>query len=213
MEDLVAQIDTPLLKSMMITLYYQEGLEVSQLAKFVRRADKLSLVDRAEVTFEFRSISVKLSQELLEERINPKTLRLYPSCSESDLRLSYLAQFCASCLPDLTLFESLHICVSLYYRWEDIIVEPDPQWLELLRLFNPVKKLYLAKYAASRVTQTLRRLPAERVMDVLPALEKVFILRLEPSGPVREAICKFADARQISGHPVLIDNWDGGNYY
>ena len=213
MEDLVSQIDTPLLKSMMITLCYQEGLEVSQLAQFVRRADKLSSVDRAEVTFESRSISVKLSQELLEERIDPKTLRLYPSCSEPYLRLSYLAQFCASCLPNLALFESLHICVSLYYRWEEIIVDPDPQWLELLRLFNPAKKLYLSKYVVSRVAQALRGLPAERVMDVLPALEKVVILRLEHLEPVREAIYKFADARRLSGHPVLIDDWKGGVYY
>ena len=46
-------------------------------------------------------------------------------------------------------------------------------------------------------------------MDVLPVLERVFISRIKPSGPVREWISEFADARQISGHPVLIDDWEG----
>ena len=212
MEDLVAQIDAPLLESMVMELSYQEVPDVSELAKFVRRADKLSLIDRAEVIFESRSIYIKLSQELLEGIVNPKTLRLYPACLESDLRFSYLAQFCASCLPNLTLFESLQIRVPFYHRWEDIIVDPGPQWLELLRPFNPVKKLYLSKYVAPHVTQTLRGLSAERVMEVLPALEKVFVSNLETLGPVREAISAFVDARQLSGHPVLIGDWEGGYY-
>jgi len=45
MEDLVAQIDTPLLESMVVTLFNQEFLEVSELSKFVCCADRLSLVD------------------------------------------------------------------------------------------------------------------------------------------------------------------------
>jgi len=129
-EDLVAQIDTPLLESMAITLFNQEFLEVSELSKFVRRADRLSLVDRAEVTFGSDRISVLLSQEL-QGKVDPKTLRLYLSCPESDLRLSYLAQFCASCLPTLTLFECLHIPVPIGFVWNDVIDDLDPRWLEL----------------------------------------------------------------------------------
>ena len=41
----MAQIDTPLLESMAITLFNQEFLEVSELSKFVHHADRLSLVD------------------------------------------------------------------------------------------------------------------------------------------------------------------------
>jgi len=212
MEDLVAQIDAPLLESTKIALFPQEVIEVSELSKFVCRADKLSLVDRAQITFNDYSIFVMLSQKLLG--IDPKTLRLHLNCPESDLRLSYLTQFCASCLPTLSPspFESLHIRVPSYYRWEDVIDDPDPQWLELLCLFNTMKKLFLSKNVAPRVAQVLRGLPAERVMEVLPALENVFILGLKPSGSVQEAISEFADARQLSGHPVFISDWDGFNY-
>ena len=211
MEHLVAQIDAPLLESMDVTLLNREILEVSELAKFVRRVDKPSLLDRARVTFNPERISVMLLQEP-GWNIDPKTVKLSPKCLESDLRFSYLARFCASCFPTPSPFESLHICVPHYYRWKDIIDNPDPQWLELLCLFNSVKKLYLSRYAAPRITQVLRGLPAERVLKVLPALEKVHIARLEPLGPLREAISEFADARQLSGHPVFIDDWWGGDY-
>jgi len=82
MEDLVAQIDAPLLESMVITFSHQEVLEVAQLAKFVRRADKLSLLDRAQVTFRDDYISVTLSEELQVERVDPKTLKLTLACRE-----------------------------------------------------------------------------------------------------------------------------------
>jgi len=209
MEYLVAQIHVPLLESMEITFFHQEVLEISELAKFIRRADNLSLVDRAEVTFRSSRISIKLSQHL--RRIDPKTLMLYPACVEWDLRLSYLAHFCASCLPTPSPFESLHIHVPLGYMWQDVINDPDAQWLELLRPFNTVKHLRLSQIVAPRVAQALRRLPSERVTEVLPALEVIFISGLELFGPVKEAMTEFADARQLSGHPVSIYDWEGGS--
>ena len=211
MEDLVSQIDAPLLEGIEITFFDQEVLEVSQLAKFVRRADSLSLIDQAEVTFNASSVSVRLSPEF--HGINPKTLTLRLECSEEDLRLSHLVQFCASCLPTLSPFECLRIVAQpqsgyTRYTWRDVVDNPDPQWLELLRLFNTVKDLGLTKIVALRAAQVLRRLPAEQVSEVLPALDIVFRLGPEPFGPVWEAISEFADMRQLSGHPVSISDWE-----
>ena len=209
MEDLVAQIDAPSLESMEITLFHERVIEIPQLAKFVRRADKLSLPNRAWVTFRSDCVSVTLSQESLVGRVNPKTLMLNPTCPESELRLSYLAQFCASCLPTFSPFECLYLLAPLHHTWMDVKDDRDPQWLELLRLFNTVKDLRLSYYATPHIAQALRGLPAEQVTEVLPALENVFISAVEPLGPVKDAILKFADARQLSGHPVSIYDWDG----
>ena len=202
MEDLVAQIDTPLLESMMITLWYQEVQEVSQLAKFVRRAGKLSSLDQAEVSFKDDRISLNLSREL--QKINPKSLMLNFSCLKWNLQISYFARFCASCLPTLSSFECLFIHGSTRYTWEDVIGEPDPQWPELLHPFHAVKDLRLSKYIAPHIAQVLRRLPMEQVSEVLLALETIFVAGLKPFGSVNEAISEFADARQLSNHPVSI---------
>jgi hypothetical protein len=206
-EDLVAQLDAPLLESMTIMLYHRKVLEVSELAKFIRRTDKLSLTDRAEVTFMHESMFIILSQELLVGRVDPKTLVLKFPCEKWDSRLSYLAELWESCVPSPSPFECLHMDIP--YSWRDVIDDPEPQWLELLHPFSAVKDLRLSKSVASRVAQALRGLPAERVMGVLPALEIVFISGLQPFGPVREAISEFVDARQLSGHPVSI-HWEGG---
>jgi len=211
-EDFVAQIDAPLLETMRIRLFNQEVLEVSELSKFLRRADKLSLHNQAEVILASGSISIMLSPILLR-KFNPETLMLNLACDESALRLSYLAQFCASCLPTLSPFESLHIQVAKHHRWRDVIDSPDPQWLKLLRLFNTVEDLKLSQTVAHHVAQALRGLLVELVMEVLPALEGVSISELEPSGPVWEAISEFADAQQLSGHPVSIYDWKGEVYY
>jgi len=183
---LVAQIHDPLLESMEITFCHQEVLEISELAEFIRRADKLSLVD-------------------------PKALVLNPACVEWVLRLSYLVHFCASCLPTPSAFECLHIRVPFEYMWQDVIADPDrdAQWLEFLRPFNAVNHLHLSQIVDLHIAQALRRLPSERVMEVLPALQSVFISGLKLFGPVKEAMTEFVDARQLSGHPVSIYNWEG----
>jgi hypothetical protein len=88
--------------------------------------------------------------------------------------------------------------------------DPDPQWLELLRVFNTVKHLRLSEFIALRVARALRGLPVEQVTEVLPALENVFIPGLESFGLVKEAISEFADARRVAGLPVSICDWEGG---
>jgi hypothetical protein len=203
-QDLVAQIDTPSLESMTIVLFHQEVLEISELAEFVCRADKLSLVDRAEVTFKLDRISITLSEELLRGRVDPKTLVLNPECPRSSLWVSYLTHFCSSCLPTLSAFESLNIHPPTRFTWQDVVDDSNTQWLELLRLFHNVKDLRLSGPVAPHVVQALKGLPVERVTEVLPALGIVFMTDLMPFGPVKEAISEFADARRLSGRHVSI---------
>ena len=88
--------------------------------------------------------------------------------------------------------------------------DSDDEWPNLLRLFNAAKDLHLCNTVAPHVARALRGLQVERVTEVLPALENIFIQGLKPSGPVKEAISEFADARRLAGHPVSICDWEGG---
>ena len=205
-EGLVAQIDAPSLGSVIILLFHQEVPDVSELATFVRRAEKLSLIDRAEVTFAYGFICILLSQEVLAGKVDPKTLVFNFPYTKWRSWPPYLAELWASFFPTPSPFECLRM--EGPDSSQDIIDDPDPQWLELLRPFSAVRNLRLSRSAASRVTQTLGRIPPKRVMEVLPALEIVSISGLNPFGPVKEAISEFADARQLFGYPVSI-RWDG----
>ena len=206
MEDLIAQIDARSLESMMIELLRPEVFEVSELAKFVRRAEKLSLADRAQATFGTDCVSITLTPKSLGKSFDPKTFIFEPKTSGSHLRLSNLARFCTSCLPTSSPFETLYIFSPYDDSWHGTTDDSDPQrWLELLRPFTNVKDLHLSRDVARHVAQALRGLPVERVTEVLPALGSVVISgRPWPFGPTKEAISEFAAARQLSGHPVSI---------
>jgi hypothetical protein len=220
LEVLVANTDAPLLEGVEITLFHQEVLEISELAKFIRRSDKLLLADRADITFDHDCISLSLAEDMsMLSKWNPsichKGLWLALECHEPDFRPSYLAHFCASCLPTLSHFKLL--CIygppdSTGNMWRRVIDDVDVPWLELLRLFSTVKHLCLGNNIAHWVAQGLTGLPAEWVTDVLPAMDAIFIAGLNLFGPVMEAISEFAGARQLSGHPFLIYNWLGKGY-
>ena len=78
------------------------------------------------------------------------------------------------------------------------------EWLEILRPFTAVKNLYISKELAHCIALFLKGLVKERLTDVLPALESLFLEELYPSGPIQEAIRSFVAARQLLGHPVAV---------
>ena len=91
--------------------------------------------------------------------------------------------------------------------WKDDAIE-NSLWLQLLLPFTVVKKLYLSKAFAPGIAVTLQELVGGRITDVLPSLQNIFVEELEPSGPLRENIGQFVTARQLSGHPVAVSDWD-----
>ena len=205
MEALASHFDAPSLETLGITLFYQEFPEVSKLAKFIHGADKLSLVDRGEVTFAPDWVSGELSQEVPVWRVDPQTLRINLACSEWDFSPLNLARFCASFFSTYSAFGRVEIGLSMGARWQDVNDHPDPNWLTLLCVLDTVKHLYLGWPVASRVFKLLRGLPLERFMEVLPALETLIIPSLEYClGPLKDETSGFADARQLSGHPISV---------
>jgi hypothetical protein len=93
-------------------------------------------------------------------------------------------------------------------RWQDDI--ENSQWLELFRLFTAVKSLYTSRLFTQRISPALQELSGdlERVKGLLPTLQALFLEDTLPSGPVQEAIGQFVAARQLSGYPVSVSNWE-----
>ena len=85
--------------------------------------------------------------------------------------------------------------------WQDDI--ENTQWIELLQPFTTVKDLHISKQVTSRVAPALQELSGELVVDLLPGLQNLFVVGLEPSGPV-QAIEQFIAARTVSGRPVAL---------
>ena len=82
-------------------------------------------------------------------------------------------------------------------------VDPS-QWLELLCPFHGVRRLYICDELEPLVAATLRELTGERTMEVLPALENLFLDEFRPSGSARDAVESFIAARQLLDRPIVI---------
>jgi hypothetical protein len=75
--------------------------------------------------------------------------------------------------------------------------------------FTALKNLYVIKEFAEAIAPALQELvEEERVTDILPTLENLFLEEIQPSGHIQEVIGEFVAARQLSGHPMTVSLWE-----
>jgi hypothetical protein len=119
-----------------------------------------------------------------------------------------MAQVCNSSFPQALISAVKHLYIQSS-RYEFIVGQDDiedSQWLELFHPFTGVKNLYLPSKLTSCIALALRELVGERLTEVLPALQTVF-LENPSDGPVPEAIEQFVAARQLAGYPTALSSW------
>ena len=140
-------------------------------------------------------------------RTSDGTLELTILRRRSDWQLSSLAQICSLSIPQALLtVEHLYIQVRFpSHNWEDDI--ESRQWLELLHLFAAVKSLYIDDYFAPRIVPALQELVGERVIEVLPYLQNLFLNKTPQTRPVQEGVGQFIAARQLAGHSIAVSRW------
>ena len=208
LEGLLARIDVPALYKLIIIFFMDLDFDLPHLHRLIGHAEEFKALDQATVLILNRSIQLS---------IYPKTgvvdhhslLNLQIICEELDQQISSLAQVCRSSFPLVSAMEDLQI-------WEDdhrLLSSPlavnmeTGQWLELLDPFTALKNLHLTETIAAHVCSALQELSGERVTEVLPTLQRLFIDSPSsyslPEG-LRKAIKTFVDARRRSGHPVSV---------
>ena len=205
LEDLVARIDAPLLDKSDIIFFHQLIFDTPQLAQFISRTPKFKASDEVHVIFHDGSVWVTLPQTF------DGALQLGISCSKSDWQLSSLAQVCSLSFPHdlISMVEQLYIQCG-YWDMPCIDDIENNQWLELLHPFTSVKHLYISSKFTSSIVPAFQGLSGERVMEVLPALESLFVESdpSEDSRLVEEGIGQFVSARQLAGHPIAVSHWE-----
>ena len=134
-------------------------------------------------------------------------LRLRILCRKTDWLLSSLAQVCSTSVPLFPALEHLYILENGSWDRQDNI--EDGQWLELLQPFAAVKDFHIASKFIPLIAPSLQELVGERLTEVLPALDTLFLGEPLPSEPVLECIWKFVAARELAGHPLSVFRWDG----
>jgi hypothetical protein len=205
LEDLVARIDAPLLDSISITFFHQLVFDIPQFAQFMRRTTRFLALDEVHVDFDYSGVQIG---NLPPTHTFDGKSGLKISCKELDWQLSSVAQVFTPFFSSIYMVEHLYIYEPEYFasQWQDDI--ESTQWQELFHPFIAVKNLYMSKTFAQSIAPVLQELVVERVIEVLPALESLFLEELQSSKPIQEAMEQFVAARQLLGHPVAISHWN-----
>jgi len=209
LEDFVSRLEAPLLSYTNITFFNQVIFDTPLLRHFIGRTEIIRAADRASISCSTNTAGFTL---LRRNRTDEKvTVALRISCKPVDWQISSLVQVCSTSFPPIPTLERLDIDIetdpdSPLERQDDM---EDTQWLDLLHPFTSVKDLALSEGSVPFVAPALQELSGERVTEVLPALENLFLEGLLQSGPVKRAIRKFITARQLSGCPVTVRHWYG----
>ena len=205
LEDLVTHIDAPQLNTFSITFFNQVDFDFPRLVQFINCTATLGVLDQAHVKFDDYTASVRFEYGT---RLGIyKLLMIDVLCREPDWQLSSIEQVCNSSLHPLSAVQDLYI-EHQYLRlvWKNDAIE-NSLWLQLLLPFTTVKNLYLSEEFAPGIAAALQELVGDRITEVLPGLQNIFVEQLEPSGPFRENFQQFVAARQVSGHPIAISLW------
>ena len=206
LEELVTRIDTPQLYRTVINFFNQIDFDTPRFAQFINRTPTLKTLDEAHVRFNDSHASVVLRYQTTKPDV--ENLLISISCRRPDWQLSAIEQVCSSSLHHLSTVADLYI-EHQYSRpfWDNDAIE-NALWLELLLPFTAVQNLYLSKIFAQFIAATLQELVGGRITEVLPSLQNIFVEELEPSGPFQKSIGQFVAARQLSGHSVVVSDWD-----
>jgi hypothetical protein len=90
-------------------------------------------------------------------------------------------------------------------QWQlEVVDNLNTRWMQLLLPFTTVKDLVIDKPIVLSVASSLQELVGERVAEILPALQNIYLEGFWSLGPVPEGIEKFIAARELSGHPVFV---------
>ena len=201
LESILARIDAaPLLDCLEIFFFNQPIFQTPYLSQFISHVPKFQALKEARVVISRGIVSVRVLSPM--RTLARRVLTVGISRRDMGWRFSSLVQLCTSSLPLLTA-EHLHM-VFPPLHWQDI---EKSQLLELLHQFVAVKNLYLSKKFVAFIAPALQELVGERVIEVLPALQKLFLVDLHPPGPDQEAIGQFLRARSLSSHPVTVLRW------
>ena len=204
LEDILSQIETPMLNASYFCFFNQLVFDTPLLGHFIRRMETFVTVHTARVEFFRRAVMVKL----LGREEDREALQLKISCEPLDWQLSAVAQVLNSFLTSLPTLESLEIAVYPN-RWQGEI--EDIQWREFLHPFAYVKKMSLEGEATIQLIVTaLPELAGEEATEILPALRNLSLMTYDwqPSGLVKGAIEQFIAARQIYGRPATVQYQD-----
>ncbi|KAI0298247.1 hypothetical protein BC826DRAFT_1103174 [Russula brevipes] len=163
--------------------------DVPHFMQFIGRAKGLNPFKVAELLFYPWFIRLNLDR--------PHGLKLDVRCDRIDWQLDSMVRVCGQLSPFFSSIERFDLtCDDEFIARQG---EDDMESTQCLEIFQPFMAI-----------QSLYELIGETVTEVLPNLRDLFLGGSAISRSIREDIQPFIEARRLSGQPVAVHRWGGG---
>ena len=197
LDNLVAQINTPLLGRLTVSLLFDLDFTLVNLNKFIHRTEGLGC-HVARVIFNEDGASIDAGYN--EQRVIGN-IGLHVNCKPLDWQINSAAQVCSALGKVLSSAEELTLDLDvdgMPSDWENSL--DGMLWHELLVPFINVKKLHIGSSLTLQLSQSLESVAGGLVLELLPELEELEV-QLE-IGHSKNVFSLFVETRESVGRPV-----------
>ena len=201
LDNLVAQINTPLLERLDLTLLFDLNFDIVNLAQFIHRTEGLRC-HVAQVIFNKDGVSIDAaSYERHSNNIGNLHLHIY--CGPLDWQIDSATQVCGALGNVLSVVEELTLDlneVGMPPDWENTL--DNITWNELLFPFIGVKKLHIGFSLILELSRALGSVAEEFVLEFLPELQELGV-QFEINHAIK-LFHLFVETRESVGRPVQL---------
>jgi hypothetical protein len=196
LENLVAQINTPLLERLNLTLFFEVAFRLVNLTEFIHRAGGFGcLVARVIFNKDGASIDAGNYGQWGDEKLS-----LRVNCEPLDWQIDSATQVCSAFREALSTVDELTVGLgvgAVLPGWGNAL--DDLLWHELLLPFIGVKKLHIDTSLSFELSRALESVAGEFALELLPELQE-----LEAQLEIYQAnvFSLFVHTRESVGRPV-----------
>ena len=203
LDNFVAQINTPLLEQLSLTLFFDLTFTLANLIGFIHRTEGFECLV-AQINFKRTGPSIDVGH--YEQRGFGK-LNLHVNCEPLDWQVDSVAQVCNALGKIISTVEELTIDLFTHQMpldWQNTL--DNMVWHELLLPFIGVKKLHIQPSLTLELSQALGSVSGGMVLEILPELQEL-------EAELREvraikAFSVFVKTRELVGRPVHVPGLD-----
>ncbi len=213
LENIVAQIDAPLLITLGTSFYSDQVLDqiqTSQLSRFIGHTENIKFDQFSHVQVYFwkpNDHSVVVELDSPQGKCPEASLSIsLPRRADLHLQVAHTANLVGQLVTTFSNVNHLFIRGDRFYGDGNM---DNAEWLPFLRLFPAVEELRLSGEVGADLVSALEGTTDETVTEVLPALHLIWIDNEEEDceelkGVGSVLLRQFLSLRQRSGHPVTV---------
>jgi hypothetical protein len=197
LENLVAQINTPLLKRLSLTFFFDLAFTLVNLTEFIHRTEGFGCLI-AQVIFNKDGVSIYAGYY---EQQSVGKLSLHVNCERLDWQIDSVTQVCIALGNVLSAVEVLTLDLNvdgMPSNWENAL--DSVMWHELLLPFTRVKKLHIGSSLTVELSQALESAVGGLALGLLPELQELGL----DNRRAKKAFFAFVEFRKSVGRPIRL---------